>query len=206
MKFANLDDEGDCVRGWFVNHPKLRDHSEVPDYLYDNPYITQGFRYLTNYWDAFKSLFYFHNCFMDTWTSVVTGLQSIALLVASASIPTDQWKHGASDRTCLVLFFFMGIFHAPCSVLYHLFGHAGISKECYLFFQRLDFFMIFFGMSFLSLSLAWYPWQAYPAAIAILGVLSTGFSMVILYRIKMDISPIGRIQAIAVQVRCCLCP
>lgn len=29
VKFENLDDEGDCVKGWFVDHPRLYAVSEV---------------------------------------------------------------------------------------------------------------------------------------------------------------------------------
>ena len=29
VKFENLDDEGDCVKGWFLDHPRLFAVTEV---------------------------------------------------------------------------------------------------------------------------------------------------------------------------------
>lgn len=230
MKFENLDGEGDCVRGCLVTHPKLyevtevwanstakrhqadrwpqaffldrvgRVRAQVPQYLNDNPYITMGYRKLSNHWDAFKSLFYFHCHSLDTWTSVATGLQSVVLYLYSMIQRTPLWIHGPSDRVCLFLFFLMGITHAPASVAYHLFGHAGISEAAFLFYQRLDFIWIFGGMVPLSLALAWYPWHAAPAAIVAIGLVSLGVVGGVLYNIKKDITPLGRIQLITVQV------
>jgi hypothetical protein len=200
MKFQEFNEDSDFEQGLCVCHPKLKSASEVPAYLVDNPYITEGFRLLDNHWDAFKSLFYYHNCLLDTWTSVLTGIQAVILFVFSAVWPTAQWQHGPSDRACLTLFMVMGVLHSPSSVVYHLFGHAGISEQWYYFYQRLDFFMIFFSMNFLAVSLAWYPWGHAPEAVGAAGFLSFTFSMVVLYNIRKDVTPLGRIRLIAVHV------
>ncbi len=183
--------------------PPLADVSlcvQVPAYLNDNPYVTVGYRKLATHWAALKSLWYFHCHSMDTWTSVATAVQSIILFMYSACLPTAQWQRGPSDRICLFLFFMMGIVHAPASVAYHLFGHAGISHEWFLFYQRLDFLMIFGGLVPLSLALAWYPWFHMPWLIGLAGLLAMCTMLTVLYYIKTDFTPLHRIQLIAFQV------
>lgn len=200
MKFEKFDEEAECVQGVFVRHPRLRAANEVPAYLVDNPHITEGFRLLPTHWDAFMSMFYMHNCWLDAWTSVLTGVQAVVLLAVSVCVPTRQWEHGPGDRACLLLFFLMGILHSPSSVVYHMFGHAGISEFWFYFYQRLDFFMIFFAMNFLAVALAWYPWGHAPAAIIAVGCISFVFSMLVLYHIRKPLTPGHRIGLIACQV------
>jgi hypothetical protein len=155
---------------------------------------------LQNHAECWESLFYTHNCFLDTWSSIFTLIHATALLLYGAFIGADQWETSWSDRVPLVLMFLVAVLHAPASVSYHLFGCSGMSYEWFRFYQRLDFLFIFVSSVPLVVALAWYPWSGAPWAVATGGAAVALLSLVTLVRIKRDPTPRQRIVSVGVLV------
>lgn len=120
----------------------LHSVEDVPSYLAVNPYIRTGYRRLNSHMSAIRSLWYYHNSFIDTWTSIFTFVHAFFLYFFM------------SPRTLVFFLHFLnGVLHAPPSVAYHLVGCAGIGEFWFYFYQSVDYFFIFVSSMPLLLAL-----------------------------------------------------
>uniref|UniRef100_A0A6C0EBH4 Uncharacterized protein n=1 Tax=viral metagenome TaxID=1070528 RepID=A0A6C0EBH4_9ZZZZ len=139
----------------------MYDSSQIDSYITDgNKYITEGYRKCKTVNDCLKSLFYWHNMLLDIWTSIFTILHAFATLIIfnNYDIP-------------FICLFLVAIIHAPPSIGYHLFGCSGMSYESFLYWQRLDYSMIFFSSIFLNIALGYYILSPVTLAINVLLIL-----------------------------------
>ena len=125
---------------WTARH--LVTSEDAPSYVATNPYISKGYRLCKSYFDCFVSLFYFHNCWTDTWTSILNLFNCATLYMVTVAL--GVWNDSTEgDKTAFYAFFLTCLVHAPFSIGYHLIGCSGISQNAFLFWQRADFMMIF---------------------------------------------------------------
>jgi len=93
---------------------------DAPSYLVGNPYIHGGYRACRTLRESCQGLFYYHNSWLDTWTSCFSWIHAHVLLAVAV------WRYGAFDQDWLSAFVF-GLFyvhvawvHAPASIVCHL--------------------------------------------------------------------------------------
>lgn len=136
-----------------------------------SPYITQEYRLCSSYTATFLSLFYWHNCWLDTVTALFNMVHATALYV---------WLRYYSDMTLtgedhfvFAMFYLTCLVHSPPSMSYHLIGCAGKSLWDFLFFQRFDFLFIFVSSIPLSIALCYYPLYNQPElmCVSVFGVI-----------------------------------
>lgn len=186
-------------RGCLSPRKPLKKREEAPSYI-QNEFYTEGYRECTGHRDALRSLFYWHVDWLDTWTSIVDVFHSTALLLW-AMYATEVWSEGATvDRVVFWTFYAVSWLHAPASVMYHLFGCAGITKEHFLFYQRLDYIMIFGSSVPLACCLGFYVFhvQPIPLLCSVLGVVCCLLNAA--WRLKDDITPEARVKQMMVLI------
>jgi len=186
-------------RGCLRPRTPLKRREEAAEYI-QNAYYTEGYRACTGHRDALRSLFYWHVDWLDTWTSIIDVFHSTALLLY-AMYCTEVWSEGATvDRVVFWTFYAVSWLHAPASVMYHLFGCAGITKEHFLFYQRLDYIMIFCSSVPLACCLGFYVFhvQPWPLLFSVVGVVASLTHAA--YKLKEDLTAAQRVNQMAVLV------
>lgn len=179
----------------------LLSREEAPAYI-RSPYFSGGYRQCEGHLDALKSLFYGHLDIWDTWTAVFDVFHSTALLLY-AMYCTDVWRDGVGtsfDRLVFWLFYGVSWLHAPPSAMYHLFGCAGISEAHFLFYQRLDYIMIFCSSVPLAFCLGAYVFHVAPLPLflSVIGVVASATHAAV--TLRRSLLPSTRIRMMAVLV------
>ncbi len=131
-----------------------------------------SYRLCSTYWSAFLSLFYLHNCWLDTVTALFNMIHASILYVWLRFAGTMDLS--GEDHFVFGMFYLTCIMHSPPSILYHLVGCAGKSLWDFLFFQRFDFLFIFVSSIPLSISLGYYALYYQPVlmAVSVFGVIA----------------------------------
>jgi fatty acid desaturase/predicted membrane channel-forming protein YqfA (hemolysin III family) len=135
------------VSGVFAPPPGVVvDVDAAPAYMRTwNPFVKHGYRLCRSYSDCFRSLFYWHNCWLDAVTSALDVANSTACVAYALSHIDFSGDDALTWQLikALAAFYIVSWLHAPFSVAYHLIGCSGLSYDEYLLWQRLDFLSIF---------------------------------------------------------------
>jgi len=171
--------------------------TQCPSYMQSwNAYITKGYRLCRRKREMFLSLFYWHNCWLDTMTSLSNMVHATILLFYAFS-----WScFKTEDKWIFFTFFLTALIHSPPSAAYHLIGCSGRSYSDYLFYQRLDFVMIFVSSIPLAFSLCYFTFYTLPifTYISVLGVAFTACYTA--YHISEPMDPPRRLKLVSVLV------
>lgn len=145
---------------------------DAPSYLVGNPYIHGGYRACRTLRESCQGLFYYHNSWLDTWTSCFSWIHAHVLLAVAV------WRYGAFDQDWLSAFVF-GLFyvhvawvHAPASIVCHLVGNAGISQHVYELCLEIDYLGIFSASVILSFTQAVFVYPAWATCVNVAMALS----------------------------------
>jgi adiponectin receptor len=139
---------------YFYMPPCLCTISDVPAWQAQLAGINNGYRMCDNFYDAFMSLFYWHNESMNMWIHYVgTGFLAIRAHHYSNLIweQSTSSSHPTMEKTFLVVCILMGqVFPILLSALCHHF--YCVSKVWHRRFWYLDFFGILSGITWGALS------------------------------------------------------
>jgi hypothetical protein len=105
-------------------------------------------------------LFYQHNSWLDTWTSVFSWVHSHVLLFVASYIYGVFRRDWLSAIVFASFYLHVAWIHAPASIVCHLVGNAGISQHVYELCLELDYLGIFIASVILAFTQAVfvYPW------------------------------------------------
>lgn len=133
---------------------------EAAPYLVGNPFILSGYRRCITLREACQGLFYQHNSWLDTWTSVFSWVHSHVLLFVASYIYGVFRRDWLSAIVFASFYLHVAWIHAPASIVCHLVGNAGISQHVYELCLELDYLGIFIASVILAFTQAVfvYPW------------------------------------------------
>lgn len=136
----NVEDD---IRGRFIAIQSVWDgrvfkFSDLPDWMKDNEYITDGHRpQITSLKSCFKSIFSIHAETGNIWTHLVGALIFLGLIIFYLQRPADDFIEPVQEKAVVVTFYVSAFLCLSFSTVFHTLGCN--SEDTCLFCGRLDY-------------------------------------------------------------------